>query len=80
MAKRLIPDHFLFSKNTLHEVKAIGQHLSFKIFASSQLGHTIKINCIKLNDFLEKGLGLDSPPHFVHDILLLYSIHAVIFY
>ena len=37
--------------------------------------HTIKTNCIKLYryrdmlnfDFLEKGLGLVSPPHFVYD-------------
>ena len=45
-------------------------------FGSPQLGHTIKTNCIdvqainpeKLNsDFLEKSLGLVSPPRFVYN-------------
>ena len=56
-------------------------------FTSPQLGHTIKTNCTKLYtvdpemqkfDFLENGLGLVSPPHFVFDfsrkMFLLYSI------
>ena len=31
-ARKLVPDHFLFFKKALHEVKASGQHLSFSIF------------------------------------------------
>ena len=43
---------------------------------SLQLWHTIKANWLKFGtgdrdlldfDFIEKGLGLVSPPHFVYD-------------
>ena len=31
-AGRLVPDHFMFFKKTLHEVKTSGLHLGFNIF------------------------------------------------
>ena len=31
-AERLVPDHFLFFKQALFEVKASGRYLSFNIF------------------------------------------------
>ena len=50
------------------------------LFDRPQLGHTIKSYCIEtldylfrnmLNfDFLEKGLELVSPPHFVYDFVI----------
>ena len=45
---RLPPDHFLFSRKALNEVKASGLQLSFKIFRWPLTWHTIKTNCIKL--------------------------------
>ena len=45
-------------------------------FNRTRLGHTIKTNCIKFQisvdlsfEFLEKGLGLVSPPRFVYHFL-----------
>ena len=58
-------------------------------FGSPQLGNSIKANCINVQavdpeinnfDFLEKSLGLASPPHFTYVFsrkifLMLYSIN-----
>ena len=46
-AGRLVPDFFLFFKKGLCKIKASGQHLSFNIFGSHRLRHTIKANCRK---------------------------------
>ena len=73
-AQRLVPDPFPFFKNALYEVKASSLQLSFNIFLQHSTQHTVNINCIKLSiqrllnfEFLEKGLGIVAPPHFVYD-------------
>ena len=58
---RLIPD-----------LLASGQHLSFNIFCSTRLGHTIKTNNIKFHTVdLEKGLGLVYPPHLMMMMMIM---------
>ena len=47
-ARILVPDHFLFLKNALYEVKANDLQLSFNILWQPSTWHTIKANCIKL--------------------------------
>ena len=48
-AERLVPDHFLFFKKALNEVKASGLQLSFNIiFWCPSTSYIIKRNCIKL--------------------------------
>lgn len=37
----------MFFKKALHEAKASGQHLSFKVFDGRRPGHAIKTNSIK---------------------------------
>ena len=88
---RLISDLFLFFKKTLYEVKPNGLQLRFTIFANrfdnlafneNKLYKTLDYwsrDILNL-DFLEKGLGLVSPPHFVRNFLrkiffMLYSIN-----
>ena len=69
---RLIPDLFLFFVKALYKVKASGQHLSFNIFCSTRLGHTIKTNNIKFHTVdLEKGLGLVYPPHLMMMMMIM---------
>ena len=52
MAGRLVPDHFLFFKTALYEVKVSGMQLVSVYFDSPKLSkqyeQTIKTNCIKL--------------------------------
>ena len=89
MRQGLNPHLFLFFKKGLYEVKASGLQLSSNIFRYPSTWHAIKTNCIKLwtidqeicsiSYFLERGLGIVSPPHFVYDfsrkiILMLYFI------
>ena len=84
-ARRLVHG---FLKKTLYEVKASDCSLVSIYFDSPPIWHTIRTNCIKLTIdpeicsiliFLEKGLGIFSPPHFVYDFsrkifLILYCI------
>ena len=75
---RIAPDLVLFFIKALYEVKEI---------YSLWIGHTIKTNCIKplvcwprdmLNiNFSEKGLGLDSPPHFRNGFSRKMLIHIL---
>ena len=83
-AWRLLPDHFLFFKKDLCEVKASGLQLSFNIFWKPSTWHTIKTDYWSRNvlnfDFLENDLEIVSSPHFVYDFskkmfLMLYSIN-----
>ena len=73
----VVPDLSLFLKIALFEVKTSGLHLNFNIFRLS-LTWTYNKNKlyqtsdwlsqdILIFDFLEKGLGLVSPPHFEYD-------------
>ena len=78
----VVPDLLFFEKRS-------GLELSLNVFDSSepsiQRKQTVKRNYLSrymLNfDFLEKGLGIVSPPHFVYDFssymfLMLYSING----
>ena len=57
-------------------------------FVWARLGHTIQINCIKFETvdpyyklnlrFLEKRMGVVSPPHFVHDFFGKNVSHVII--
>ena len=50
-AGRLVPDLFLLFNKAFYEEKANGLHLNFNIFQFFNilpLGHTLKVNCIKL--------------------------------
>ena len=42
------PDLIFFFKKVLYDVKANGLHISFNIFDSPRLVHTIKTNYIKI--------------------------------
>ena len=89
-AGNLVSDLFLFFKKALYEVKASGLQLSFKIFwwssnwlayDKNKLHKTLDYwskNMINF-DFLEKVLGIVSPPHcvwfFKKMFFMLYSIN-----
>ena len=63
--RRLVPDLFLLFEKALYEVKASGLHLSYNIFRSQLLNYWSR-DILNFN-FLEKGLAIVSPPHFVYD-------------
>ena len=66
------------SEKALYEVKESGQHLSFNIFWKFSAWTCNKHKLYKVSDYwsrhmhnfdyLEKGLGLISPPHFVYNL------------
>ena len=78
-AGRLDLDFFVFLKSFLRYKQVVSILLSY--FGSPWRGHAIKTNYITFQtvdpdifsiwqfDFLEKGLGLVSPLHFVYDFL-----------
>ena len=90
-SKKLVRDLFLFFKKALYEIKSSGLQFSFQYISidlnlaynKNQLYKTL--DCWSrdmLNfDFIEKGLRIVSPPHFLHDlskkkiILMFYSIN-----
>ena len=47
-SRRLVPDLFLFFKNTSNELKASGLQLSFNILRMDSTWHAIKTSCRKL--------------------------------
>ena len=73
---RLVPDLFLSFKQVLHELKAIGQQHIINIYWQpsawywKQMYQTLDDQSRDtLNfDFLEKGLGIVSSPHFGYDL------------
>ena len=78
----LVPYIFLVFKKAIYEVKANGLQLSFNIFRQPQLRIQSKqfvwnFRLLINLDFLEKGLGIVSALHFVHDFSrkMPYSIN-----
>ena len=69
-AGELVPDLFLFFKKTLYEVRAICLQIGFNIFRWPS-NHTKPSKYWSGDmlsfDFLEKGLGIVSPPYCVYD-------------
>ena len=64
----------------MNEVKASGLQFSSNIFSQPSTWHTIKSRDMVNLDYLEKGLEIVFPPHFVYDFstemcLMLYSIN-----
>ena len=89
---RLLPDLFLFFKQALYEVKAIGLHFSFDIL-HPWLEHTIKSNSTNFQtnlqilrsndvlnfDFSENDLGLVPSPHFMYNFFKKDVSHVICF-
>ena len=86
-ARKLVPSLFVFFKKALYELKTSGSTLVSICFCCPRLRHKIKTNCMKIQaidleicSIFKKGLGLVSPPYFVHDFarkifFMIYSIN-----